>query len=122
MRSLPKALAIVACLFSLGSAGSQSPDRSLECPVGAPVTLTLLPRVELIQSPVDLPPQPDPIVLNLDETDIDEEDDTEEVGNPLALAPVAFELHAALLIIPSQSWSAGNPPARPVTIASILRC
>ena len=73
MRTVAKALAILACLLSFASDGERSRVRTS---TPEPV------RADLIHSPADPAPVPHPLVLSMDLEGIDEEDSDDLEGAP----------------------------------------
>jgi hypothetical protein len=122
MLSFPKALAIIACLFSSGGQGKALSQRSPDCSREQSI-LAVFPRVDLIQSPVRVPPLPEPLVLSLNGTDIDEEDESDRAGDSAALSPFSSDAYATAPLS-SRSPFAFEPSSEPrlVPIAPILRC
>ena len=82
---------------------------------------TTFARANLLRSPFELPPAPEPLVLSLDETDIDEEESDEAVS---AIAPNGspFESHAAFTNIPHRQPHAGLAPLPSVAFSPVRRC
>jgi hypothetical protein len=119
MHIIPKATAILACLLSLGSMGVVRLDQSYELRQDQSVAVISL--CDLIELPTHLPPRPDPIVLSLAETDIDEEDN-DEVENPLAFAPLPSDADAALLCVPRLPLSLEAFNTKPLAVKTVLRC
>jgi hypothetical protein len=121
MRALSKAIVLVACLSPLLGEGKVATQRSLDRLKQG--RAALIPRSRLVRSPVHLPPRPDPIVVSLGESLIDEEESDGKAEAFVTPAPLSFDLHA-----PMQAAARGSlafePPLsyRLMTIASILRC
>ena len=119
MHVFSKLLTIVAFLLGSGSGGTSStggePERS------ADDGLIFLARVELIHSPVHLPPKPEHVLPSHGESEIDEED-TDETGKPLAQAYFPLDVltlrGTSLIHKTCRSLQSTSPPP----ISAILRC
>ena len=122
MRCLSQVLVIAACLCSLASAGMVPEHRHSKGTRRSGKAPELARRGELIRSPVHLPPRPVPLALGLDENDIDEEDDSDKVENPLTVAPFSLGATAALLTLPQPYFTSARGTPRLLTVGTILRC
>ena len=112
MRTVSKALAVLACLLSFASDGSASEVCA---------TPREPARADLVHSPVDSSPAPTPVVLSQDLEGIDEEDN-DELEGPLPVSPAFVSDGTGLAAIPSQRLERHRRSNRAPASHAVLRC
>lgn len=119
MQLLPKLIAFLACLLPAGGfEATLSPGIAGQSPA---LGLVHFSRSDLVQCPVPLPPQPDYVIVNLGESEIDEED-PDTVEKPFAASHPDFDFtpfHRPLPLLRSL-WDRTLPAM--VSVSSVLRC
>jgi hypothetical protein len=119
MQVLSKSLVLLLFMLSSGSAhmGLSAGVRhgTLDEPAYSPLDL------DLIHSPVHLPPRPDPIVQSRIETDIDEEE-TDSLEKPLSAFALLFEFDVALLSVSHFNSCSEASPTSFASISANMRC
>lgn len=121
MQFLPKLMTLLAMLLSIGSGATMSLEGTAEASASGPMILLVTPHAYLLQSPLQPPRSPDPLVVSIGESEIDE-DDSDKVEKSFATTPFLIELFMERSTVSLNRSAATNRLVHSSTFFSILRC